>query len=109
MRADSSPVGFRLRSARGHLDGVIRMVDEDRYCIDVLHQLSAVQGALDRVRRDILEAHLRGCVPEAVAEDRVDDVVDELLAATFGAAPGSTVDHHCQHIEEPSSAAAAGS
>ncbi|MEX2134493.1 MAG: metal-sensing transcriptional repressor, partial [Acidimicrobiia bacterium] len=67
MRAAAKTVEFRLRSARGHLDGVINMVEDDRYCIDVLHQLSAVQGALDRVRRDILEAHLRGCVPEAVA------------------------------------------
>lgn len=100
MRASTSSVGFRLRSARGHLDGVIRMVEEDRYCIDVLHQLSAVQGALDRVRRGILEAHLRGCVPEAVAEDRVDDVVDELLAAIFGALPGSRSEHQCQHSEE---------
>lgn len=109
MRADVNPVGFRLRSARGHLDGVIRMVEEDRYCIDVLHQLSAVQGALDRVRRDILEAHLRGCVPEAVAEGRVDDVVHELLAAIFGAAPGSSAEHHCQHAEPVPSVAAAGS
>ncbi len=109
MRADTRGAAFRLRSARGHLDGVIRMVDEDRYCIDVLHQLSAVQGALNRVRRDILEAHLRGCIPEAVAEGRIDDVVDELLAATFGAAPGSTADHHCEHSEEPASVAAAGS
>lgn len=109
MRAERDPVGFRLRSARGHLDGVIRMVEEDRYCIDVLHQLSAVQGALDRARRDILEAHLRGCVPEAVAEGRIDDVVDELLAATFGAAPGARSEHHCQHAELTPSAAVAGS
>ena len=88
MRAASS-VGFRLRSARGHLDGVIRMVDDDRYCIDVLHQLSAVQGALERVRREVLEAHLRGCVPEAVAEGRFEEIVDELLTATFGSAPNS--------------------
>lgn len=108
MRADASPVGFRLRSARGHLDGVIRMVEEDRYCIDVLHQISAVQGALDRVRRDILEAHLRGCVPKAVFEGRVDDIVDELMAATFGAAPGSRTEHHC-HAEMTSSVVAAGS
>ncbi len=108
MRAESNPVEFRLRSARGHLDGVIRMVEDDRYCIDVLHQLSAVQGALDRVRRDILEAHLRGCVPEAVAEGRVDDVVDELLAAAFGAAPGSGPEHHCGHAEATPSVAAAG-
>lgn len=109
MRAETSTVGFRLRSARGHLEGVIRMVDEDRYCIDVLHQLAAVQGALDRVRRDILEAHLRGCVPEAVAEGRVDDIVDELMAATFGAAPGTLSEHHCQHAEVAPSVAVAGS
>lgn len=108
MRADASPVGFRLRTARGHLDGVIRMVEDDRYCIDVLHQLGAVQGALDRVRRDILEAHLRGCVPEAVVEGRVDDIVDELMAATFGAAPGSPPEHHCQHAEVTPSVAATG-
>jgi DNA-binding FrmR family transcriptional regulator len=85
------------------------MVEDDRYCIDVLHQLSAVQGALDRVRRDILEAHLRGCVPEAVAEGRVDDIVDELLAATFGTAPGSRSEHHCLHADVTPSMAAAGS
>jgi CsoR family transcriptional regulator, copper-sensing transcriptional repressor len=96
MRAASSSVGFRLRTARGHLDGVIRMVDEDRYCIDVLHQLSAVQGALDRVRREVLEAHLRGCVPEAVTEGRIDDIVDELLAAAFGSAAHTHGQaHHC--------------
>lgn len=88
LRAASS-VGFRLRSARGHLDGVIRMVDDDRYCIDVLHQLSAVQGALEGARREVLEGHLRGCVPEAVAEGRFGEVVDELLTATLGSAPHS--------------------
>lgn len=85
------------------------MVDEDRYCIDVLHQLAAVQGALDRTRRDIVEAHLRGCVPEAVAEGRVDDIVDELMAATFGAAPGTRPEHHCQHADVTPSLPVAGS
>ncbi|MEX2324031.1 MAG: metal-sensing transcriptional repressor [Acidimicrobiia bacterium] len=101
-------MGFRLRSARDHLDGVMHMVEDDRYCVDVLHQLFAVQGVLDRVRRDILEAHLRGCVPEAAAEERVHDVVDELLAAAFGATSGSTADHHRQHSGEFPSVAAAG-
>jgi len=103
MRAEAASVGFRLRSARGHLDGVIRMVDGDRYCIDVLHQLSAVQGALDRVRRDILEAHLRGCVPEAVSEGRIDQIVEELLAAAFGSAPHSHQEiHRCRTEVVPS-------
>ncbi|HLF62087.1 MAG TPA: metal-sensitive transcriptional regulator [Acidimicrobiia bacterium] len=97
MRAEAATVGFKLRSLRGHIDGVIRMVEGDRYCIDVLHQLSAVQGALDGVRRDILEAHLRGCVPEAVSEGRIDDIVDELLGAAFGAPPHSQQQiHHCR-------------
>ncbi|HEX6146448.1 MAG TPA: metal-sensitive transcriptional regulator [Acidimicrobiia bacterium] len=100
MRAAASSVGFRLRTARGHLDGVIRMVDDDRYCIDVLHQLSAVQGALERVRREVLEAHLRGCVPEAVADGRIEDVVDELLTAAFGSAPHPNGEaHHCLPVE----------
>jgi len=89
MRAEAASVGFRLRSAKGHLDAVIRMADDDRYCVDVLHQLSAVQGALDHVRRDILEAHLRGCLPQAVTEASTDDLVEELLAAAFGTTPGS--------------------
>ncbi len=84
MSAATSSIGFRLRTARGHLAGVIRMVDEDRYCIDVLHQLSAVQGALDRVHREMLETHLRRCVLQAVAEGRIDDIVEELLSAALG-------------------------
>jgi len=100
LRAAAASVGFRLRTARGHLDGVIRMVEDDRYCIDLLHQLSAVQGALERVRREVLEAHLRGCVPEAVSEGRIDDIVDELLTATFGSAPHSHGEApHCLPVE----------
>ncbi len=77
----------RLLTARGHLDAVVRMVDDGRYCIDVLHQVSAVQGALATVRRELLEGHLRECVPVAVAEGRLEALVEELLAATFGAEP----------------------
>lgn len=87
MRADAASVGFRLRSARGHLDAVIRMADEDRYCIDLLHQISAVQGALDRVRQEMLETYLRGCLPQAALDGNTDEVVEELMAAVFGAAP----------------------
>jgi len=83
-RADAAR---RLTIARGHLDAVIRMVDEQRYCIDVLHQLSAVQGALEHARRELLAGHLRRCVPAAVRAGRTDDIVEELLATMFGAPP----------------------
>jgi CsoR family transcriptional regulator, copper-sensing transcriptional repressor len=74
----------RLRSARGHLDAVVRMVEDDRYCIDVLHQIRAVQGALDRSRRALLVAHLRTCVADAYATGGYDPVVTELLDALLG-------------------------
>ncbi len=77
----------RLRTARGHLDAVLRMLEADRYCIDVLHQLSAVEGAIERARRDLVEGHLRGCVVDAVREGRIEDVADEMLAAMFGGRP----------------------
>ncbi|HUY45834.1 MAG TPA: metal-sensing transcriptional repressor [Streptosporangiaceae bacterium] len=76
----------RLRSARGHLDAVLRMVEADRYCIDILHQLSAVEAAITRARRDILEGHLRGCVADAVRGGGIGigDVAEEVVAAVFG-------------------------
>jgi CsoR family transcriptional regulator, copper-sensing transcriptional repressor len=79
----------RLLIARGHLDAVVRMLDNDRYCIDILHQLSAVEGAVTRARRDIVDGHLRGCVADAAGGGEIDigDVAEEVLAAVFGAGP----------------------
>ena len=77
----------RLRSAQGHLEAVMRMADEGSCCADLLHQLSAVQGALDRVRRELVEAHLRQCLPEALAQDRLDDAVEEVVTVVFGGPP----------------------
>jgi CsoR family transcriptional regulator, copper-sensing transcriptional repressor len=81
---------------RGHLDAVLRMLEDDRYCIDILHQLSAVEGAITRARRDILEGHLRGCVADAVGAGEIEpgDVADEALAAVFGVGPPATRTEH---------------
>jgi len=100
-----SEVAFRLRSARGHLDGVIRMVEENRSHLEVLHQLSAVQGALERVRRSLLEVHVRGCVREAVSEGGTGDVVDQLLAAVFGSPSPSLMGMRRSHPDEVASGA----
>jgi DNA-binding FrmR family transcriptional regulator len=78
------------------------MVEEDRYCIEVLHQLAAVDGAIERARRDILESHLRGCVPEAIAEGRIDEAVEELVGAALGGSGrhhGSGDTHRCHHVD----------
>lgn len=64
----------RLKSVAGHVNGIIRMLEEDRYCIDVIGQIQAAQTALSRVSESILDAHLRTCVTTAIqgadAEER---------------------------------------
>ena len=70
----------RLRRIQGQVGGVERMVEEDRYCIDVLTQISAVQAALDKVALSLLDDHARHCVIEA-PDGQKDDRTEELMAA----------------------------
>jgi DNA-binding FrmR family transcriptional regulator len=56
----------RLKTIEGHLRGVIRMVEEDTYCIDVIRQIQAVESALNKVSAQILESHLNSCVITAI-------------------------------------------
>ena len=56
----------RLKTAEGHLRGVIRMVEEDAYCIDVIRQIQAIDAALNKVSTQILENHLNSCVITAI-------------------------------------------
>jgi CsoR family transcriptional regulator, copper-sensing transcriptional repressor len=71
----------RLRRIEGQVRGIERMVDEDRYCIDVLTQISAVQAALDKVALGLLDGHARHCVVDGHGEGRPEEMTDELMAA----------------------------
>ncbi len=77
----------RLKTVRGHLDAVIRMVEEERYCPDTMKQVSALQGSLEGVNRILLQNHVETCVLEHIKEGRSEQVVDELLE-TLRYAPG---------------------
>jgi DNA-binding FrmR family transcriptional regulator len=82
--------GARLRRIAGQVAGIQRMLDEDRYCVDVLLQVAAARAALDQVGKLILGAHVRTCVAEAMESGRPKDrreKVDELLQvfSRFGA------------------------
>jgi DNA-binding FrmR family transcriptional regulator len=69
----------RLAKAIGHLNHVYRMVDDKKYCIDVLNQLKAVQAALDKTAEAILRQHLETCVVEAVQRQDSERVIEELM------------------------------
>ena len=72
----------RLKSVEGHLRGVLKMVEEDAYCMDVIKQLQAVQGAIGRVNALLLQDHLQSCVTTAIRGDVPSErerVIGELL------------------------------
>lgn len=72
----------RLRRARGQLQAIERMVEDDAYCVDVLVQIAAIQGALGRIGQKLLGAHMHHCVAEAMTDGDVDTrqaKIDELL------------------------------
>jgi DNA-binding FrmR family transcriptional regulator len=71
----------RLKTVRGHLDGIIRMVEEDAYCVDLMKQVSAAQSSLEKVNRLILRNHLETCFSEAVNEGRGHEAIAELMDA----------------------------
>ena len=78
--ATKEQLNKRLARIEGQVRGVSRMVDEDRYCIDVLTQISAVQAALDKVALGLLDEHARHCVMGA-EEDAQGEKTEELMAA----------------------------
>lgn len=65
MRADRKKVEPLLRTARGQLDGVMKMIEDDRYCMDIVTQLQAVESLVHKAQREVLRAHLMGCVQDA--------------------------------------------
>ncbi len=70
---DTDNILNRLKSADGHLRGVIRMVEEDAYCIDVIRQVQAIQAALNKINSTILENHLNSCVITAIRGEDPED------------------------------------
>ena len=77
MMADHKSVTRMLKTARGQIDGILRMVEEDRYCVDILTQVSAIQSALNSFNKVLLSSHIKSCVVEDIRQGK-EGVVDEL-------------------------------
>jgi CsoR family transcriptional regulator, copper-sensing transcriptional repressor len=71
----------RLARIEGQVRGVERMVEEDRYCIDIVTQISAIQAALDKVALGLLDDHAAHCIIGGASEDPPEELKDELMAA----------------------------
>ena len=79
MMADEKKILRLLKTARGQMDGIIKMVEEDRYCIDISQQLMATEAILNRANKEILAAHLRHCVQQAASEEERSRKIDEFV------------------------------
>ena len=78
-RADKAQLLKRLKRVEGQVRGIAKMIEEDRYCVDVLTQVAAVRSALDAMALQMLRDHTHGCVQGAIRSGRGDAAIDELL------------------------------
>ncbi len=68
-----------LKTARGQISGIIKMVEEDRYCVDISKQILAVQAQLKKTNLKIIDQHIKHCVKEAFTKGNGDEKVDEII------------------------------
>lgn len=79
MKADHDEVKKYLNMAKGQLEGIVKMVDDDRYCIDISHQLLASIAILKKINQKVLKAHLESCVKNTLSADgskKIDEIID---------------------------------
>jgi DNA-binding FrmR family transcriptional regulator len=79
-RPDKTNLVKRLNRVEGQVRGIAKMIEEDRYCVDVLTQVAAVRSALDAMALQMLRDHTHGCVQGAIRSGKGDAAIDELLA-----------------------------
>ena len=76
---DKQRIVHRLKIAKGHLNKVIQMIEDDEYCIDVLHQSQAVQQALRQTEAVLIEHHLNNCMLDQLRNGQQDKAVEEVM------------------------------
>jgi CsoR family transcriptional regulator, copper-sensing transcriptional repressor len=79
VHRDAAELRRRLNRISGQVDGVARMIDDDRYCIDILTQMAAIRSALDAIGLKLLHEHAQGCLQEAVRSGKGADAIEELM------------------------------
>lgn len=79
MHADKKTTTRLLKTARGQLDGILKMIEEDRYCIDISNQLLATQSILKKVNQELIREHMNHCVKEAILEGNDEEKMDEIM------------------------------
>lgn len=80
MQADKKKIENLLKTAKGQIDGILNMIEEDRYCIDIAHQLMATEAILNKANKEIVSAHLKNCVKNTENAMDLDNKMDEIIS-----------------------------
>ena len=73
----------RLKKIEGQIRGIMKMVDQEKYCIDIINQITAAEKALDGVAKNIMKRHIESCVTEAIIQGEGQTKIDELIETVF--------------------------
>jgi DNA-binding FrmR family transcriptional regulator len=76
---DKEALLSRLRKIEGQARGIQRMIEEERYCVDIIQQLTALSAAAEEVSLALMQSHIEGCVAEAIREQRGEPYIKELM------------------------------
>ena len=79
MKADKTKVTNLLKTVRGQVEGIMKMIEDDRYCIDISHQLMATQAMIAKANREGLSAHIKSCILEAKDGAEREEKIDEMV------------------------------
>ncbi len=81
MKADKAKATRLLKTAKGQIEGILKMVEEDRYCIDISNQLLATQAILHKLNKEILTEHIKGCVSDTIGDgnDEGNAKIEEII------------------------------
>ena len=79
MQADKNKINRLLKTARGQIDGILKMIEEDRYCVDISNQLMATQAILKRANQEIIRAHMKSCVKDEMEQGNAEEKIEELI------------------------------
>lgn len=80
MKADKVKINRLLKTAAGQIEGISKMVEDDRYCIDISNQILAVQSILKKANKEIIKAHMEMCVKQAFEEGNEREKIDEVIS-----------------------------
>lgn len=80
MNKEKAQAVTSLKTAKGQIEGIIKMLEDERYCVDISNQIFAAQSLLKKANILILKQHINHCVKEAIKEDAGDEKIDEIIS-----------------------------